>query len=376
MRRHLMFVVMAMSVLLSAAPALAQQDASLLAGYGYPEVVIEVSDSGVLLPGTVTAGRTLLTYRNTGSDSRHAFLARLPDELPIGDLFAEGDPEAPPAWLLQSSYPGFPGEVQPGEETQVVVDLTPGLYLVVEDFSGVLTVLPGDPSAATAVADPAADATIALFEYDFDIPDNLAAGNQVWKVVNAGREPHELLVVSVPDGSTEETVLDAVMNGTGDAVAVGGMGWLSPGVSAWTEIDLAPGTYAALCFVFDPATGHAPRHERHDRGLHGAVSQQFAPVPEAVRLARTAPDTQRCRARRPVAKGTTQTLLPGAPAQIGIAILIPADARCIAGSRRYLRASAQGPAVRRHTGWTPWLALSGRAHRRSCNHRPRCPRNS
>ena len=33
------------------------------------------------------------------------------------------------------------------------------------------------------------------------------------------------------------------------------MGWLSPGETAWTEVDLAPGTYVALCFVFDPATG-------------------------------------------------------------------------------------------------------------------------
>ena len=256
MRRYwLLSIALVLGLLSSAAPALARQESSLLAGYGFPEVVIEVSESGLLLPGTVTAGRTLLTYRNTGSDSRHAFLARLPDALPIGDLFAEGDPDAPPDWLLQSSYPGFPGEVQPGEETQVVVDLSPGLYLVVEDFSGVLTVLPGASSDSTAVADPAADATIALFESDFDIPNNLAAGNQVWNVVNAGRDPHELLVVSVPDGSTEETVLDAVMNGTGDAVAVGGMGWLSAGANAWTEIDLAPGTHAALCFVFDPATG-------------------------------------------------------------------------------------------------------------------------
>ena len=35
----------------------------------------------------------------------------------------------------------------------------------------------------------------------------------------------------------------------------GGLGWLSPGQTAWTEVDLEPGTYVALCFVFDPATG-------------------------------------------------------------------------------------------------------------------------
>jgi hypothetical protein len=40
-----------------------------------------------------------------------------------------------------------------------------------------------------------------------------------------------------------------------NSTPVGGMGQLSPGLTAWTELDLAPGTYVAVCFVFDPATG-------------------------------------------------------------------------------------------------------------------------
>ena len=35
----------------------------------------------------------------------------------------------------------------------------------------------------------------------------------------------------------------------------GGLGWLSPGQSAWTDVTFEPGTYAAVCFVFDPETG-------------------------------------------------------------------------------------------------------------------------
>jgi hypothetical protein len=33
------------------------------------------------------------------------------------------------------------------------------------------------------------------------------------------------------------------------------MGWLTPGTTAWIEVDLEPGTYFALCYVFDPNTG-------------------------------------------------------------------------------------------------------------------------
>ena len=33
------------------------------------------------------------------------------------------------------------------------------------------------------------------------------------------------------------------------------MGQLSPGLSAWTEVDFDAGSDVALCFVFDPSTG-------------------------------------------------------------------------------------------------------------------------
>ena len=40
-----------------------------------------------------------------------------------------------------------------------------------------------------------------------------------------------------------------------DIEPVGGIRWLSPGATRWTELNLESGAYAALCFVFDPETG-------------------------------------------------------------------------------------------------------------------------
>jgi hypothetical protein len=52
---------------------------------------------------------------------------------------------------------------------------------------------------------------------------------------------------------------DATPTGGGpsarEILGVGGIGWLSPGQTAWTEIVLQPGTYVVVCYVFDPATG-------------------------------------------------------------------------------------------------------------------------
>lgn len=258
---RVLMVLLVLTVVVSmrtAVSAAAQGDAAtMLDGYGYPELSIDISEGGFVLPSAVPAGRTLITLHNTGAESRHAVLARPPDDVTIGELFAGQQEDAPPAWLMQSAFPGFPGEVLPGETTQAVVDLTPGLYLILEDHTGVFVVLPGDEATPSPVADPTSVATVSLFEFGFDIPDNLAAGDQVWKVVNAGRAPHELLLASVPDGSTTDDVLTMFEDDAGEAAPIGGLGWLSPGATGWTEVDLAPGTYAALCFVFDPDTGVA-----------------------------------------------------------------------------------------------------------------------
>lgn len=253
--RLLLLLVLSTLVLLGTGTGLARQADQSLTTAGLPEVVIEVSDDAVRIPGMVVSGRTLVTYRNSGSDSRHAFLARLPDELVIGDLFAPGGSEGPPDWLMQSTFPGFPGEVAPGSETHAIVDLTPGLYVVVEDNTAVMAVQPLGAESPSPVADPAAAATVSLYEFGFRIPAQLAAGAQVWKIVNEGAAPHELLITNVPDGTTVDDLAAALQNDGDLGTPIGGLGWLSPGMAAWTELDLPSGTYAALCFVFDPATG-------------------------------------------------------------------------------------------------------------------------
>ena len=61
--------------------------------------------------------------------------------------------EAPPSWLFQSIYPGFPGETLPGQTSLALVDLSPGRYLVLGDTVQQFEVV-GD--VATPGATPAA----------------------------------------------------------------------------------------------------------------------------------------------------------------------------------------------------------------------------
>lgn len=237
---------------------------SALAALGLPELNITVTDDHFDVPGVVPAGQTLITLKNIGHDSRASFLLRFPETMTIADIFAGvPDGDQPPAWLFTSTLVGFPGETLPGATNRAVVDLTPGLYLILDDFSQPFFVLPAGSNDGTSSAiEPTADGEVSLFEYSFKFPETISAGQQIWKITNAGRENHELLLVSVPDGTsvdqvtqyfTSESDASPVAGLSRENVApVGGLGWLSAGGIAWTEVNLPPGTYAALCFAVGP----------------------------------------------------------------------------------------------------------------------------
>ncbi len=273
MRRLLTSVVVLLALSL-VGPAVAQEGTpaasdSLLAGMGYPELLVEGDGETIQVPEQVPAGRTLITLANAGEESWHGFVLRRPegvtDEQIVADLGPES--EAPPAWLFDATFPGFPGETLPGKSHQAVVDLTPGQYLVIGDTYQPFEVVgaPATPETTPGAA-PAADGTVRMFDFNFEFPDPVAPGRQVWEVTNTGEQPHELLLARSPQPVTAEQIMElmageseeATPTGGGPSFAdleqVGGLGWLSPGATAWTEVDLSPGTYVALCFVPDPET--------------------------------------------------------------------------------------------------------------------------
>jgi hypothetical protein len=273
--RRVLTLLLATLLLVLGSPAVAGQDATpavpgpVLAGLGYPELRVRVVGATFdMAVTTIPAGRTLIALENAGDESWHGFLLRLPEGVTIDAVLAAtpGPEDAPPPWLFAATYPGFPGETQPGRTNSALVDLTPGEYLIVGDSFQPLVVTDGTATPAAAPA-PAAAATVRLFEYGFDLPAALSPGRQVWAVTNAGREPHELLLARSPAPLTREQAMELVLAESQDAtpsgggpsgrevLGVGGLGWLSPGASAWAEVELEPGTYVVLCYVFDPATG-------------------------------------------------------------------------------------------------------------------------
>ena len=248
---------------------------SSLGTLGYPELLVRVNGDDIELMDTpVAAGRTLVRLENVGEESWHGFMLRQPEDVTDEQVVADlgPDAEAPPAWLFEATYPGFPGETLPGETSLALVDLTPGRYLVLGDTVQPFEVFGDTDSPATPMGTPEADepivdGTVRLFDFNFEFPETVVAGSQLWAVTNTGEQPHELLLARSPAPVTTEQVLELMASESeeatptgggpsfGDFEPVGGIGWLSPGATAWTEVNLTPGTYVALCFVFDPTTG-------------------------------------------------------------------------------------------------------------------------
>jgi hypothetical protein len=257
-------------------PALAQDATPASSAIdALPQVLVKATDYQLDLPMQITAGRIAVTLENDGAEPHHAAFLRLNDGVTLDDVQA-AVAKNPLAVFPLATAAGGPGTVVPGGRQRVVLDLTPGQYVVVCFISspdGVshatkgmvhpLAVVAGDAGSAP---DPVADATVTLKDFAFDLPSPVSAGRHLWEVVNDGPEVHELVVLKLTAPLSPDQLL-AVLAGlaapsAGSAPAgpppvapAGGLSPIASGGKAWLELDLTPGNYVAVCFVPDPTTG-------------------------------------------------------------------------------------------------------------------------
>jgi hypothetical protein len=273
----LALLLLAIGLLPAAAQDASPEGESLLAGLGYPELVITTDGVDFTVPAEVEAGRYRLVLENTGPLSSELLLSQVPAGMTDAEVQAALEEaeqaEVPPPLVYELVINGGT-QAEPGATGEVVLDLAAGDWVFnlagfgEEDDEGInlfkVVTVTGEPPA---VEDPAAAVEVSLIDFDFEIADTVPAGPQIWKVTGAGEQPHHMVVASIPDGSTEQQVIDLInaffgMPATPEAGAtpiafedfseVAFSGILSNGQTNWLEFDLAPGTYTAICFIPDP----------------------------------------------------------------------------------------------------------------------------
>jgi hypothetical protein len=199
-----------------------------------------------------------------------------PPESMEGTPGAEAGPpegEGAPDWYFQAEMAG--GTAGSGGTAQAIIDLTPGEWIAWAGFPDApqppvgLTVT-GDAGATPAAgAEPAADVTVSMYEYDFTVEGSLTAGSHVFAVTTVGAQPHEMFMLRAPEPVTEEQVAqilememqggtpapDADLPNPDEFFPAASMTPLSMGKTGWIPVTLEAGTYVMLCFVPDIESG-------------------------------------------------------------------------------------------------------------------------
>jgi uncharacterized cupredoxin-like copper-binding protein len=174
-----------------------------------------------------------------------------------------------PALALVKQMGGV-GVIAPTGSAQVVINLTAGNYVLIcfvpspsdgvpHLAKGMIKSITVKESSAAAVAELAADLTVTLKDFAFDLPETLPAGPTTIKVVNNGPEAHEMNLLLLGEGKTPEDVMQylGAPNGPPPFTPVGGMNGLDVGSTGYVEFDFKPGTYVAICNIPSPVNeGH------------------------------------------------------------------------------------------------------------------------
>ncbi|HWV35383.1 MAG TPA: hypothetical protein VNZ55_07115 [Thermomicrobiales bacterium] len=272
MRRFLTVLFATLLTLPLGAASIAAQGATPASGLGdYPEVAVTITEHEVQVASDqIPAGYIRLAVTNQSAQENGVGLVALPEGQSLEQL-AQATP-APgnfiPPFFYDATIAGGPTSIPSGETWSQVVHVDPGQWIVFaqNDQQPVpVTVAETEASVTTA---PTADATITESDFTFTGFGQLQAGAQVLEVANAGEQPHMLDFFQVPDGTTLDQVMAAISAPEDATPAPGGLQesditlvpggqviMQSSGTSAWMDVDLTPGTYVAVCFVIDPATG-------------------------------------------------------------------------------------------------------------------------
>lgn len=271
----------------------AQDTANPFAGLGLPEIAITVTDTAFDgAPSELEAGRYVLSVTNSSSseDDAGVGFVQAPEGMTAAELIGfmaslsatpeAADGEAAPAeeeggtgapsWYYETEIAG--GVYAPaGETAYAVIDLSAGEWMLWGDLpeapqAPVPVIVTGEAPADQPT--PAADVTIAMQEMSFSVDGSLTAEPQTIALTNAGQQPHFLLMIGVPEGTTPEDflALSAAFAGDPTASPPAGLSFqelttgiestdLSSGGTVWLHADLAAGTYVLACFFPDQETG-------------------------------------------------------------------------------------------------------------------------
>lgn len=231
-------------------------------------VTITARDNSFEMPATFPGGTVEVTLNNLGRLPHGAQLARIHNNVSQNQVLTALK-KGEQALFPLVSFEGGPGPVFPGHSQVVRLNLPSGNYLAlsfVRDSDNIAQAakgmyraftVSGSPTPTPAPGSPRTNGQVALIDSAIRLPSTIRSGPIVLGVRNHGKQPHEMVLLSLKPGKTEHDATAFLQNprGTAPFTYMGGIAALSPGGMGWVNLNLAPGSYVALCTLPDARSG-------------------------------------------------------------------------------------------------------------------------
>ena len=114
-------------------------------------------------------------------------------------------------------------------------------------------------SALVSAQQAAPSITVVLTDHHFRLSAPVEGGRLLWHVKNEGSEPHQALVVRLPDGVSEfgeRAWFEHGSRGPEPGERIGGLESLAPDTEASFQTDLKPGKYLLICAMAEDEGRH------------------------------------------------------------------------------------------------------------------------
>lgn len=240
---------------------------------------IGMSDGALALDRTsLPSGPTLVRVATSGRRQHALILARLDDGVTPARFRRALHTKDGRAALRLASFRGGIDALPPAGTWEMVTDLRPGTYVVVDhaenggkpnfDRGGFATVRV-TAARGTALPAPAARGSIEMVDYAFAIRLPGTFHGRGWiRFANRGHEIHRIILLRLSPGVTFAQAIAAVhahddgnANERPPGMPVELIGAVSPGYVGYLKLNLPHGRYLAACFETDAGSHFVPHTE-------------------------------------------------------------------------------------------------------------------
>ncbi len=223
-----------------------------------PELLIEVSEDGIMVPDDAPGGIVSVTINNTGEQMHMIDLWRIreghtQDEIIALNDYLKENPDDFFGIFDLGSWIHYAQDIEPGATYHYYADLGTGHFFLSDETNPELDPVFFSATELVGVTEPAADVNVDMADFSYAMADTIPAGEQWWEVTNSGEQWHLAAIM----GANPDASLEAIEAAFGDedgpppADAIieifGGMPPMSPGERVWLEFDLEPGAYEVVC---------------------------------------------------------------------------------------------------------------------------------